>query len=110
MARPGHLQTIAEKHRTISGRGRRPRHDVQWNANEAVDRLICFAFAASATTTYVRVWFTESGRLGGARIATHQPGEDVQPVLDVKNLKVYYFTPRGPVKAVDGVDFNLARE
>ncbi len=37
-------------------------------------------------------------------------GEDVQPVLDVKNLKVYYFTPRGPVKAVDGVDFNLARE
>ena len=68
------LQTIAEKHRTISGRGSRPRHDVQWNANEAVDRLICFAFAASATTTYVRVWFTESGRLGGARIATHQPG------------------------------------
>jgi peptide/nickel transport system ATP-binding protein len=31
----------------------------------------------------------------------------VQPVLDVRDLKVYYFTPRGPVKAVDRVDFKL---
>jgi peptide/nickel transport system ATP-binding protein len=30
------------------------------------------------------------------------------PVLDVKNLKVYYFTSRGTVKAVDGVSFNVA--
>jgi len=34
----------------------------------------------------------------------------VQPVLDVTNLKVYYLTPRGPVKAVDGVDFELQPE
>ncbi|MBV9168657.1 MAG: ABC transporter ATP-binding protein [Chloroflexi bacterium] len=31
----------------------------------------------------------------------------MQPVLEVQNLKVYYHTPRGPVKAVDGVDFEL---
>ena len=28
-------------------------------------------------------------------------------VLQVKDLRVYYHTPRGPVKAVDGVDFSL---
>ena len=31
-------------------------------------------------------------------------------VLDVKGLKVYYHTPRGAVKAVDGVDFKLFAE
>jgi oligopeptide/dipeptide ABC transporter ATP-binding protein len=34
----------------------------------------------------------------------------VQPVLDVNDLKVYYLTRRGPVKAVDGVDFQLQPE
>jgi peptide/nickel transport system ATP-binding protein len=29
------------------------------------------------------------------------------PVLDVENLKVYYHTLRGPVKAVDGVTFSV---
>src|SRR5215468_7140182 len=29
------------------------------------------------------------------------------PVLKVRNLKVYYETPRGDVLAVDGIDFNL---
>ena len=31
-------------------------------------------------------------------------------VLQVDGLKVYYHTPRGPVKAVDGVSFSLAPE
>jgi oligopeptide/dipeptide ABC transporter ATP-binding protein len=30
-----------------------------------------------------------------------------EPVLQVKDLRVYYDTPRGPVKAVDGVSFAL---
>ena len=30
-----------------------------------------------------------------------------RPVLDVNDLKVYYHTPRGAVKAVDGVSFEL---
>jgi len=30
-------------------------------------------------------------------------------VLQVQGLRVYYHTPAGPVKAVDGVDFSLAR-
>jgi peptide/nickel transport system ATP-binding protein len=33
---------------------------------------------------------------------------DVEPdVLQVRDLRVYYHTPRGPVKAVDGVSFDL---
>ena len=31
------------------------------------------------------------------------------PVLDIQNLKTYYFTRRGPVKAVDNVSFNVMR-
>jgi len=31
------------------------------------------------------------------------------PILDVKDLRVYYHTPSGPVKAVDGVTFTLHR-
>jgi peptide/nickel transport system ATP-binding protein len=30
-----------------------------------------------------------------------------KPILSVENLKVYYHTKRGPVKAVDGVSFDL---
>ena len=30
-----------------------------------------------------------------------------KPVLTVENLRVYYHTPRGPVKAVDGINFSL---
>jgi oligopeptide transport system ATP-binding protein len=31
------------------------------------------------------------------------------PILEVKNLKTYFRTPRGIVRAVDGVSFNLSR-
>jgi peptide/nickel transport system ATP-binding protein len=31
------------------------------------------------------------------------------PLLVVENLKTYYFSPRGPVKAVDGISFNLEK-
>jgi peptide/nickel transport system ATP-binding protein len=31
----------------------------------------------------------------------------VKPLLKVRNLRVYYHTPLGPVKAVDGVNFDL---
>jgi oligopeptide/dipeptide ABC transporter ATP-binding protein len=30
-----------------------------------------------------------------------------QPILEVKDLRVYFYTRRGPVKAVDGVSFGL---
>ena len=30
-----------------------------------------------------------------------------QPLLDVQNLKTYFFTEDGIVKAVDGVDFTV---
>ncbi|HIC94767.1 MAG TPA: ABC transporter ATP-binding protein [Anaerolineae bacterium] len=31
----------------------------------------------------------------------------MKPLLQVRNLRVYYHTSRGPVKAVDGIDFDL---
>src|SRR5947209_4226855 len=31
----------------------------------------------------------------------------MKPVLEVKDLRTYFHTPRGPVKAVDGVSFDL---
>jgi oligopeptide/dipeptide ABC transporter ATP-binding protein len=33
--------------------------------------------------------------------------EHRQPLLEVKDLKTYFFTPEGVVKAVDGVDFHV---
>ena len=32
-----------------------------------------------------------------------------EEVLQVRDLRVYYHTPSGPVKAVDGVDFTLIK-
>lgn len=34
-------------------------------------------------------------------------GNDKQPLLEVKNLKTYFYTEDGVVKAVDGVDFTV---
>ncbi len=34
--------------------------------------------------------------------------ENTQPLLEVRNLKTYFFTEDGVVKAVDGVDFHVA--
>jgi ABC-type dipeptide/oligopeptide/nickel transport system, ATPase component len=28
-------------------------------------------------------------------------------LLEVKDLRAYYFTPQGPVRAVDGISFDL---
>ena len=38
---------------------------------------------------------------------TSRSADPSTPVLQVKDLRVYYNTPRGPVKAVDGVSFTL---
>ena len=34
----------------------------------------------------------------------------MKSLLEVRNLRVYYHTPRGPVKAVDGISFDLKAE
>ncbi len=34
-------------------------------------------------------------------------GDPMKPLLEVRNLRVYYHTLRGPVKAVDGVNFDV---
>lgn len=38
-----------------------------------------------------------------------EKNNSITPVLDVQNLKTYYFTRRGQVKAVDNVSFNVTR-
>ena len=35
------------------------------------------------------------------------PGSNLAPILNVDNLKTYFFTRQGTVKAVDGVSFTL---
>jgi oligopeptide/dipeptide ABC transporter ATP-binding protein len=35
----------------------------------------------------------------------HEIDRDVDPILDISNLRTYFFTRAGTVKAVDGVDF-----
>ena len=40
--------------------------------------------------------------------AEAQPG-DTTPVIDARNLRIWYGAERGPVKAVDGVSFELRR-
>jgi peptide/nickel transport system ATP-binding protein len=42
-----------------------------------------------------------------ARSGEQVSGDRPAPVLQVENLRVYYDTTRGPVKAVDGVTFDL---
>ena len=32
----------------------------------------------------------------------------MEPILDVRDLKVFYHTRKGPVHAVDGISFSLA--
>jgi peptide/nickel transport system ATP-binding protein len=42
-------------------------------------------------------------------IATAQAAKAHESVLDVENLQTYFYTRRGPVRAVDGVSFSLRR-
>lgn len=52
--------------------------------------------------TSVRLGKTEVGAVGGR-------GDGTEVVLDVRDLRVSYVTPRGPVRAVNGVSFPLRR-
>ena len=38
---------------------------------------------------------------------TKKPALDIQPILEIKNLKTYYRSRKGDVPAVDGVDLTL---
>src|SRR5205823_5950518 len=58
---------------------------------------------------------TPGGRAAGTRFEVVARGAlalaaVVAEVLRVDNLRVWYHTPRGPVKAVDGVTFGLLPE
>ena len=49
-------------------------------------------------------------KLGQSSFSNLQGGDfilDQDPILDVKDLKTYFFTRSGVVKAVDGVSFSL---
>jgi peptide/nickel transport system ATP-binding protein len=48
-------------------------------------------------------------RLGAALLVSKGEAWVTQPVLEVGELEVHYPTPHGPLKAVDGVSFELAR-
>src|SRR5205814_9175441 len=58
----------------------------------------------------VAAQYTDQPKAIQSTSAARRRQVDSRPVLDVNDLKVYYHTPRGPVKAVDGVDFELQPE
>jgi oligopeptide/dipeptide ABC transporter ATP-binding protein len=46
---------------------------------------------------------------GGRPTATRASRTDSQPLLELKNLKTYFYTDEGVVKAVDGLDYTVNR-
>jgi len=44
-----------------------------------------------------------------ARLVARQEGDEAAPLLEVAELRTHFLTPRGRVRAVDGVDLSLAR-
>lgn len=52
---------------------------------------------------------TETLTRSDGQTDTNRSGDNGSVPLRVEGLKVYYHTRRGPVKAVDGVSFNVAR-
>jgi peptide/nickel transport system ATP-binding protein len=63
---------------------------------------------ATSTTTTGGVRGALSRWRGSARVPEAPGPEEGATVLHVEDLRVYYHTPAGPVKAVDGVSFGLA--
>ena len=48
-----------------------------------------------------------NGERSGVALSTSPAAKEGPRILEVRDLRVYYHTPRGAVKAVDGVGFEL---
>src|SRR5438046_1766875 len=56
----------------------------------------------------LRTSVAASGQPRSSQASTDVGARYASPLLEVRNLHVRYLSPRGPVRAVDGVSFSIA--
>lgn len=72
---------------------------------------VVLVFASRRLRRAVRLSSPSKPQSSRQRLSHDASSDDpMKPLLEVNNLRVYYHTPRGPVKAVEAINFDLQAE